>query len=119
MPKKIPKTTDEYIAAFPAEVQSQLQQVRAAIRKTAPAAIETIKYGMPAYVLKGNLVFFAGYKNHIGFYAAPVNEPAFSKALASYKTGRGSVQFPLNKPMPLALITRIVKHRIKQQLVKK
>lgn len=105
---------EEYIASFPEDVQAVLQQVRATIRKTAPDAEETIKYDMPTYMLNGNLVYFAGYNKHIGFYPAPVNDEAFTKALASYKTGRGSVQFPLDAPMPLQLITRIVKLRIKQ-----
>jgi uncharacterized protein YdhG (YjbR/CyaY superfamily) len=96
-------------------VQRPLQEVRSVIRETVSEAVETIKYGMPAYVLKKNLVFFAGYKNHIGFYPAPVNDPAFEKALAGYITGRGSVQFPLSKPMPLALIKRLVKHYVKKQ----
>lgn len=118
MIKKTPATVDEYIAGFPQEVQQVLLQVRQTIINAAPRAVETIKYAMPAYTLKGNLVFFAGYKKHIGFYPAPVNDPSFKKALAGYKTGRGSVQFPLDKPMPLALITKIVKHRIRQQSAK-
>jgi uncharacterized protein YdhG (YjbR/CyaY superfamily) len=119
MKNKTPATIDEYIAGFPAPVREMMQQIRSTIHKAAPGVSETVKYAMPAFTLKGNLVFFAGYKNHIGFYPAPVNEPSFSKALATYKTGRGSVQFPLDKKMPLALVARIVKHRIKQQSLKK
>ncbi|MCX6319153.1 MAG: DUF1801 domain-containing protein [Bacteroidetes bacterium] len=106
---------DGYISAFPEDVRRALQEVRKVIRETVPEAVETIKYGMPAYVLKKNLVFFAGYKNHVGFYPAPVNEAAFEKALTGYITGRGSVQFPLSKPMPLPLIRRMVKHYVKKQ----
>lgn len=116
--KKIPATVDEYIAGFPGPVQERMQQIRSTIHRAAPGVTETIKYAMPAFTLKGNLVFFAGYNHHIGFYSAPVNDPAFAKALAGYKTGRGSVQFPLHRPMPLALVTRIVKHRVKQQMLK-
>ncbi|GAA4468320.1 DUF1801 domain-containing protein [Nemorincola caseinilytica] len=113
-----PANVDAYIASFPPEVQAVLQQVRATVQKAAPAAEETIKYDMPTYVLNGNLVYFAGYKNHIGFYPAPVNDEAFKEVLSKYKTGRGSVQFPLSQPMPLQLITRIVKQRIKQNAEK-
>lgn len=112
--KIVAASVNEYIASFPNEVQTVLNELRETIRNTAPAAEETIKYGMPTYVLSGNLVYFAGYKNHIGFYPAPTNDNKFTKALAPYKTGKGSVQFPLDKPMPLALIIRIVKLRMKQ-----
>ena len=117
---KTPKPTnvDEYIATFPTEVQEVLQQVRATVKKAAPQAGEVIKYDMPTYVLNGNLVYFAGYKAHIGFYPAPTNDDSFKDALAGYKTGKGSVQFPLGQPMPLQLITRIVKHYIKRNAEK-
>lgn len=88
--------------------------MRATIRKAAPKAEEAIKYAMPTFVLHGNLVHFAAFKNHIGFYPAPTGMEAFKKDLALYKTGRGSVQFPLDKPLPLALITRIVKLRVSE-----
>lgn len=113
------KTIDEYIAGFPENVQKILQQVRATVHKAAPGAEETIKYTMPTFMLHGNLVGFAAWKNHIGFYPAPTGNPAFKKELAGYKTGRGSVQFPLDKPMPLRLITRIVKFQIERNLAKK
>jgi uncharacterized protein YdhG (YjbR/CyaY superfamily) len=107
-----PATIDEYMAGFPKDVQAVLEQVRTTIRKAAPGAQETIAYGMPAYRLSGPLVYFAAFKNHIGFYATPTGHEAFAKELSKYKQGKGSVQFPLNQPMPLELITRIVKFRV-------
>ena len=115
----IAKNTDDYIASFPLETQAILTQVRATIKKAAPNAEESISYAMPAYKLNGKpLVYFAGYKNHIGFYATPTGHEAFEKDLAIYKQGKGSVQFPLNKPMPLDLITRITKFRAEENLKK-
>jgi uncharacterized protein YdhG (YjbR/CyaY superfamily) len=105
---------DEYIATFPPETQGLLEQVRKAIREAAPEAEETIGYAMPAFNLNGNLVYFAGYKHHIGFYAIPNGHEAFKDDLSVYKTGKGSVQFPLNQPMPLDLIKRIVAFRVKE-----
>lgn len=105
---------DEYIATFPPEAQNLLEQVRKAIREAAPEAEETIGYAMPAFKLNGDLVYFAGYKHHIGFYATPNGHEAFKDALSVYKTGKGSVQFPLNQPMPLDLIKRIVAFRVKE-----
>ena len=107
---------DQYISGFPKEVQIILEQIRAAIRQEAPEAEETIKYAIPTYVLHGNLVHFAGYKNHIGFYPAPSGIEEFKAELSVYKGAKGSIQFPLNKPMPLDLITRIVKFRVKENL---
>jgi len=115
----IAEDIDSYIAGFPEDIQKRLEQVRATIRKAAPKAEEAIKYAMPTFVLQGNLVHFAAFKNHIGFYPAPTGMAAFKKDLAPYKTGKGSVQFPLDKPMPLALITRIVKMRVQENLAKK
>ncbi len=109
---------DTYIAAFPAAVQKQLQLVRNTIKKAAPEATEAIKYAIPTFVLNGNLVHFAGYDKHIGFYPAPVGIKAFEKELSVYKQGKGSVQFPLTEPMPLELITKIVKYRVRQQAEK-
>jgi uncharacterized protein YdhG (YjbR/CyaY superfamily) len=104
---------DEYIAGFPKDVQKTLQQVRATIRKAAPGAEEAIKYAIPTFILDGgNLVHFAAFKNHIGFYPTPTGTEAFKKELSVYKSGKGSVQFPLDKPMPLSLIARIVKFRV-------
>lgn len=109
---------DSYIKDFPVATQVLLQQIRAAIRKAAPEAEEIISYAMPAYKLKGNLVYFAGYKNHIGFYPGADGIATFKKELAVYKNAKGSVQFPLDKPLPLELITRIVKFRTEQNLSK-
>ncbi len=107
---------DEYIAKFPKETSKILQQVRLTVKKAAPNAEETISYGMPAFRYKGKIViYFAGYKNHIGVYATPSGHAAFQKELSAYKQGRGSVQFPLDQPMPLDLIKRIVKFRVQQQ----
>jgi len=105
---------DEYIATFPPETQDLLEQVRKAIHEAAPEAEETIGYAMPAFKLNGDLVYFAGYKRHIGFYATPNGHEAFKDDLSVYKTGKGSVQFPLNQPMPLDLIKRIVAFRVKE-----
>jgi len=101
---------DEYIVEFPKEVQAMLQQIRATIRKVAPKAEEAIKYAIPTFVWNGkNLVHFAAFKNHIGFYPTPTGIDSFKKELSKYKQGKGSVQFPLDEPMPLKLITEIVK----------
>ncbi len=113
-----PQTIDEYIAGFPPDVQEILQKVRATIKKAAPGAEETIKYRMPTFMLKGNLVYFAAFKDHIGFYPVPSGIEAFKKELAVYKQGRGSIQFPLDKPIPYGLITKIVKFRVKENLKK-
>jgi uncharacterized protein YdhG (YjbR/CyaY superfamily) len=113
-----PKTIDEYIAGFPPDVQAILQKIRLTIRKAAPGAEETIKYQMPTFMLKGNLVYFAAFKEHIGFYPIPTGIEKFRKELAVYKQGRGSVQFPLDQPMPYGLISRIVKFRVKENLAR-
>jgi len=102
---------DEYIAMFPQDVQKKLQEVRATIKAAAPEAQEKISYQMPAFTLDGNLVYFAAFKNHIGFYPIPSGIEAFKEELSQYEQGKGSVQFPLDRPMPLDLITRIVKFR--------
>jgi uncharacterized protein YdhG (YjbR/CyaY superfamily) len=110
-----PTSVDEYIDNFPKDVQKILKQVRATIKKAAPNAEESISYAMPGYKLnKKALVYFAGYENHIGFYATPTGHKAFTKELSKYKQGKGSVQFPIDEPMPLALITKIVKFRVKE-----
>ena len=110
----IPLNVDEYISTYPKDVQQVLLQLRALIKKAAPGATELISYRMPAYKLNGVLVYFAAHKNHIGFYATPTGHKAFIKDLAVYKSGKGSVQFPLDNPLPDALITRIVKFRVQQ-----
>jgi uncharacterized protein YdhG (YjbR/CyaY superfamily) len=113
-----PKDIDEYIAGFPPEVQELLEQVRATIRAAAPGAVEKISYQMPTFYLHGNLVHFAAFKNHIGFYPTPAGIEKFEEQLAAYKGGKGSVQFPLDEPMPLDLIRDIVEFRVQQSLEK-
>jgi uncharacterized protein YdhG (YjbR/CyaY superfamily) len=104
-------TIDEYIATFPAEIQKILQEMRAAIKAAAPDAQEKISYQMPTFFLKGNLIHFAAFKNHIGFYPAPRGIEEFKAELSKYKGAKGSVQFPIAEPLPLELIGRIVKFR--------
>ncbi len=119
----IPKTMDEvtqYIAKFPQEVQDALTQIRSAVREAAPSATEGLAYGMPAYKTHGKpLVYFGGYKKHIGFYATPSGHQEFEAELSGYKQGKGSVQFPLDQPMPLDLIQRIVRFRVEENERKK
>ncbi|HLO18079.1 MAG TPA: DUF1801 domain-containing protein [Anaerolineales bacterium] len=112
------QTIDEYIAGFPEDIQRILQKVRMTIRKAAPDAKETIKYRMPTFTLNGNLVYFAGFKNHIGFYPVPTGMEKFKQELAVYKQGKGSVQFPLDQPIPYDLISKIVKFRVKENLAR-
>jgi uncharacterized protein YdhG (YjbR/CyaY superfamily) len=113
------KTVDEYIKSFPADIQTLLKKVRETIIKNAPDAVESIAYGMPAYKMNGKpLVYFAGFKKHIGFYATPTGHAEFTKELSSYKQGKGSVQFPLDKPIPYELIKRMVIFRVKENAVK-
>lgn len=116
--RTIAKTIDEYIVGFPEDVQAILNPLRATIKKAAPDAEETINYAIPTFTLNGNLVHFAAFKNHIGFYPTPSGITAFKKELAGYVQAKGSVQFPLDKPLPLKLITRIVKFRVKENLAK-
>ena len=111
-------SVDDYIQDFPKETQEILELVRTTIKKAAPEAEETISYAMPTFKLHGILVHFAAFKNHIGFYALPSGNKAFSKELSSYKTGKGSIQFPINKPIPLELITKIVKFRVSENIDK-
>lgn len=107
-----PINVDEYISAFPVETKILLEQLRSTIKKAAPKAEEVISYGMPAYKINGMLVYFAGYKNHIGFYPTSSGIAHFKKDLSIYKGAKGSVQFPLDKKLPLALISKIVKFRL-------
>jgi uncharacterized protein YdhG (YjbR/CyaY superfamily) len=109
-----PKNIDEYVAGFPMDVQRVLQEIRAIIRTAAPDAEEAIKYRMPTFVLNGNLVHFAAFKNHIGFYPTPSGIEKFKGELTAYHNAKGSVQFPLEKPVPFALIREIVKFRAKE-----
>ncbi|MCV9926520.1 DUF1801 domain-containing protein [Flavobacterium sp. LS1R49] len=113
-----PKNIDEYIVDFPEEIQKILEQIRMTIKKAAPDAKEKISYAIPTFTLNGNLVHFAAFKNHIGFYAMPSGNEAFQEELSIYKSGKGSIQFPLNKPMPLDLITKIINFRVKENLEK-
>ena len=112
------RTIDEYIAIFPVDVQKRLQEIRAAIKSAAPQATEKISYQMPTFYLNGNLAHFAAFKNHIGFYPVPSGIEAFKKELSKYAQGKGSVQFPLDQPLPLALIKKIVKFRVAENLAK-
>jgi uncharacterized protein YdhG (YjbR/CyaY superfamily) len=109
------KTIDEYINAQPVRTQRALKSLRAAIKAAAPDATQTINYGIPTFQLRGNLVHFAAFEKHIGFYPAPSGIAAFKKELDRYVSAKGSVQFPLDRPMPLGLVTRIVKFRVKEQ----
>jgi len=107
---------DEYIATFPGEVQLLLEELRATIKAAAPEAKEKISYQIPTFFLRGNLVHFAAYKKHIGFYPSSSGIQAFQKELSIYKGAKGSVQFPLDRPLPLELIARIVKYRVTENL---
>jgi uncharacterized protein YdhG (YjbR/CyaY superfamily) len=117
--KKTAKNLDDYMGRFPKETQRLLIQMRVTIEKAAPQAGEKISYGMPAFTLNGILVWFAAHKSHVGFYPRASAIAAFKKELSAYKGAKGSVQFPLDKPLPLALVGRIVKFRVKQNLSKK
>ncbi|MGE5464878.1 MAG: iron chaperone [Syntrophothermus sp.] len=116
--KSAPTTIDEYIAEFPQEVREILQKIRKTIHEAAPEATEKISYQMPTFYLNGNLVHFAGFKEHIGFYPVPTGIEKFKKALSVYKQGKGSVQFPLDQPMPYELIGKIVKFRVQENQAK-
>lgn len=109
-------TVDEYIALYPASIQSLLQAIRATIRKAAPTAEEKIGYQMPGYALHGTLVYFGAWKTHIGFYPVSSGISAFTDALAGYKTFKGTIQFPFNQPLPHALIADIVRFRVEENV---
>ena len=117
--KKQFRTIDEYIETFPKDVQSILERMRQTIRRAAPEAEEEISYQIPAFKLNGNLVWFAAFKNHIGFYPMTTGIRAFKKELSPYKRAKGSVQFPLEKPIPYDLVKKIVRFRRKENLEKK
>lgn len=112
--RKASASIDEYIAGFPKDIQELLEKLRVTIRKAAPGAEETINYAIPTFTLKGNLVHFAAFKNHIGFYPAPSGIEAFKKELSVYEGAKGSIKFPIDKPLPLALVSQIVKFRVKE-----
>jgi len=116
--KSTPQNIDEYIANFPEEIQGLLQELRATIRETAPDAEEAISYQMPTFRLKGNLVHFAAYKNHIGFYPTPSGIEKFKKELSVYEGAKGSVKFPIDQSLPLDLISNIVRFRVTENLEK-
>jgi uncharacterized protein YdhG (YjbR/CyaY superfamily) len=113
-----PRTIDEYIAGFPPEIQAILKKIRLTIRKAAPDAEEKISYQMPTFTLQGNLVHFAAFKKHIGFYPTPTGTEKFQKELSVYKGAKGSVRFPLDQPIPYGLISKIVKFRVKGNLAR-
>jgi uncharacterized protein YdhG (YjbR/CyaY superfamily) len=114
------KTIDEYIQTFPPEIQTILQKIRQTIHKAAPEAVEAIAYQMPTFRLTGkNLVHFAAFQNHIGFYPTPSGIEAFAKELAPYAKSKGTIQFPLDKPIPYDLVDKIVKFRVQDNLAKK
>ena len=112
------KNVDDYISSFPPEKQLLLEKMRATIRKASPAAEEMISYGMPAYKLHGPLVYFGAAKNHIGLYHASAGMEIFSKDLEKYKTSKGAIQFPLDQKLPVALIEKIVRFRVKENKAK-
>jgi len=116
--KAIHQNIDSYIADFPGDIQVKLEKLRACIRKAAPNAEEAIKYQIPSFVLNGNLVHFAAYKHHIGFYPASSGIRNFKDELSGYETSRGTVRFPLDKPIPLGLISKIVKFRVMENVAK-
>ena len=108
------KTIDEYIRTFPSDIQNILEKMRQTVHEVAPQAVETISYQMPAFKLNGVLVYFAAHKNHLGFYPTSSGIAAFKKELAPYKFSKGAVQFPLDKPVPFALVKKIVSFRVKE-----
>jgi uncharacterized protein YdhG (YjbR/CyaY superfamily) len=118
-PKKVFKTIDEYVSTFPKDVQSILQELRQVIRESAPGAEEAISYQMPVFKLKGNLVYFAAFKNHIGFYPTSSGIEAFKDEMSDYEVSKGTVRFPINKPIPFDLVKKIVRYRVKENLSKK
>jgi uncharacterized protein YdhG (YjbR/CyaY superfamily) len=118
MKQDAPKSIDEYIAGFPQDIRKTLETIRETIRAAAPDAEEKISYQMPTFTLKGNLVHFAAYKTHIGFYPTPSGIEQFRQELSAYDCAKGTVRFPLGKPVPLELISRIVRFRAEENLAK-
>lgn len=119
MATKKAASIDEYIAGFPSETQKVLRQIRATIKNTVPAAEETISYAMPTFTLNNTyLIYFAGYKNHVSIYPVPRGNAAFEKEIARYKSGKGTVQFSLESPLPVNLIIKIIKYSLKENLKK-
>lgn len=116
--RKTPKNFADYLERFPRGAQQRLQKMRLTIKKAAPQAKEKISYGIPAFTLNGMLVWFAAFKNHVGFYPRTSAIAAFKKKLSAYKGAKGSVQFPFDKPLPLGLVSRMVKFRVKENMSK-
>lgn len=116
---KKPENVDAYIAGFPNNVQILLQQIRTSIQKAAPGALEKISYGMPAYYYEGMLAYFAAHTHHIGFYPYASTIQAFSKDIEKYIHSKGTVQFPMNKPIPVQLVAKMIRFRVKENLEKK
>ena len=114
--KTKPESIDEYIIAAPKDVQKKLREMHACIRAAAPGAKESLKWGMPSFSYQRILVTFAAFKHHIGFFPTPLAVKAFGKNLSKFKTGKGSIQFPLEKPLPLSLIRKITKFRVQESL---
>ena len=119
MKSKTPKCVDDYIEGYPKEIQQLLKKLRSTVKKAAPKAEERISYGMPGYFSGGMLVYFAAFKRHIGFYPGALAMKTFKKEFSDYKQAVGSVQFPFDEPLPLALVSKVVKFRLKQNLLKK
>ncbi|MDP1552102.1 MAG: DUF1801 domain-containing protein [Methanobacteriaceae archaeon] len=117
-PRKKFETIDEYIAEFPEDIQNILEKIRKTIQDTVPEAEEAISYGMPTFKLQGNLVHFAAYKNHVGFYPAPSGIEAFKEEISKYKSSKGAIQFPLDEPIPYDLVEKIVIFRVNENLQK-
>lgn len=109
-----PTTVDEYIKRYPPKVQTQLRKVRQVIKKAAPQVQELVSYHMPAYKYQGMLVAFAAWKNHISLYPAPWGDEALRKEMSAYEGSKGTIKFPLDEPLPLSLIAKIVKYRVKK-----
>ena len=116
--KTTPKDIDEYIAGFPKDIQTILQKIRQTVKKAAPDASEKISYQMPTFYLNGNLVHFAAFKHHIGFYPTPSGTEKFKKEISGYQAAKGSIQFPLDQPIPYDLIRQIVEFRVKENSAK-
>lgn len=118
MKNKVAENIDEYISGFPKDIQKHLKEMRATIKKAAPEAKEVIKYAIPTFVLNGNLVSFAAFKNHIGFYPAPRGVAEFEKALSKYEGAKATARFPIDEPLPLSLISKMVKFLVKRSFEK-
>jgi len=116
---KQPESIDEYISMFPSNVQKTLERMRQTIRECAPGAEETISYQIPTFKLNGNLVHFAAFRDHISFFPTSSGREAFKKELSMYKGGKGTIQFPMDKPIPYDLVRKIVKYRVKESLGQK